>query len=801
MNDTQNTNFQQLQEVDDDMTLVDLVNICMSKWKWYVASIVTVLALAVLYLLSTPNQYTMNATLLIKDEGNASKARASRQQFDIMGMMFADANVQNELITIKSPTIMAIVVEKLGLNEIYMTKQGLKPLELYKNSPVLVSFLAPEEAIGVSLKIVIKDENTIVLEDFHKRADDFKDEIECRFGEVAKTPIGDIVVSKTQFPLEKYIGKTISYSRSSIKSVANAYAKRLKAELTSKEATAIDLQFSDCLPEKVAEILNTLIESYNEYWVIDQNQVAISTSKFIAERLAMLEQELGSVDSDISSYKSKHLLPDVKAAATKYMEEDAKAKNELLVLMNQKNIAQAMLAQLESHDNSQPLPSNSGITNSEINAAVHQYNTILIERKRFLANSSDKNPIVQDLTVSLETMRSSVIQSFQSYLKALDLQEQALNSRASETQSQIAQSPSQAKYLLSVERQQKVKEALYLYLLQKLEENEISQAFIAYNTRVLTAPTGGERPTSPHKSRVLLLAIFLGVFFPTIWIYIQEIFNTTVRGKIDIQDMSLSYLGEIPQIDGPSAIERLRMRNSKKEEKRVVVVKERSRNVINEAFRVIRTNLDFVNRLDKAKVFMIISMNPGSGKTFVSMNMAASLAIKGSKVAVLDFDLRRASTSIYVNSPKIGITDYLVGDAALEDVVIKGFHHKNLDVIPVGTIPPNPTELLLDPKVQQLFDTLRAQYDYVIVDCPPVDIVADTSIIAEYIDKSIFVIRCGVLNRSVIPQIEEMGLSHKYKNMSIILNGSKQYIGGKYGYHSYNYYSYGKYGSHYHSKD
>lgn len=799
MSDTQNTNLQQLQEVDDDMTLVDLLNICMSKWKWYISSLAVVLGLAVLYLLSTPNQYTMNATLLIKDEGNASKARASRQQFDIMGMMFTDANVQNELITIKSPTIMAIVVEKLGLNERYMTKNGLKPLELYKNSPVLVSFMEPEEAFGVSVKITVKDSQTLVLKDLRKYDHEYDQAIECGFDQIVATPIGEMVFSKTQRPLDDFIGKTITYSRSSVKTIANAYAKRLKASLTSEEATAIDLQFTDPLRKKASDILTALIDSYNEFWVLDQNQVTISTSKFIAERLAMLEQELGNVDSDISSYKSAHLLPDVKAAASKYMEEDAKAKNELLVLMNQKNIAQAMLAQLETHNNDQPLPSNSGITNSEINSAVHQYNTILIERKKFLANSSEKNPIVQDLTASLETMRSSVIQSFESYLSALDLQEQALHVRASETQSQIAQSPSQAKYLLSVERQQKVKEALYLYLLQKLEENEISQAFIAYNTRVLTAPTGGEHPSSPHKMRILVLALFLGVFFPTAWIYLSEVFNTTVRGKIDIQNLSLPYLGEIPQIGKQSTIERLRNRG--KEEERAIVVKERSRNVINEAFRVIRTNLDFVNRLDKAKVFMVISMNPGSGKTFVSMNMAASLAIKGSKTVVIDFDLRRASSSVYVNSPKVGISDYIVGEASLDEVIVKGFHHKNLDVIPVGTIPPNPTELLLEPKVKALFEELRARYDYVIVDCPPVDIVADTSIIAEYVDKSIFVIRCGVLSRSVLPQIEEMGQSHKFKSMAVILNGSKQYIGGKYGYHSYNYYSYGKYGSHYHSKD
>lgn len=791
------------QVTNDTLTLMDIVNLFIPKWKWFIGCLIVSIIAVAFYLAKTPYVYTKAATVLIKDEGTASKAQAARSQFNIMDGMFIDANVENEIITISSPTIMAFVVEKLGLNEVYMTKKGLRPVELYKKSPILVSFKNPDQAFGVAFQVKIIDGENVVLSDFRYKRDEFKDVIEASLGQQVETPVGVVMISPTTFLDEECYGMKINYSRSTIMNTAIAYVKRLKADKTNKNATAIDLAFSDPNQQKIEDVLNGVIESYKEYWVMDRNKVSVQTSKFVSDRLMKLEEQLSNVDKDISSYKAQNLLPDIKTAASTYMEEDLRTKNDLMKLMNQKNIILTIENQLKNKTSQDRLlPANSGIENSSINSGIAQYNTIFMERQRLLSNSSEKNPLVQDLTVNLEALKVSIIESIESYIEVIDVQLESLNKLASTTQERLEASPSQARYLVSVERQQKVMEALYLYLLQKYEENEMSQTFVANNTHLLTPPVGSPNPTSPHKMKLLLAAFVIGLGLPAAVIYILETLNTTVRGKTDIQSLDLPFIGEVPLV-GSDKTGAKKFFGKKEEKGREILVKERSRNIINEAMRVVRTNFEMRNRLDKNKVFMITSMNAGSGKTFVSANLAMSLAIKGSNVCLLDFDIRRAQTSVFVNNPKKGVVDYLVGDVAdVDAITVKGFKNSHLDIIPVGTIPPNPTEILLDGKVNELFTALRAKYDYVLVDCPPVDIVADASIISEHVDSTIFVIRVGLLQRTLLPMIAEFKENNKYPNMCLILNGVKQYIGGKYGYHNYNYYSYGHYGKyHYHSKD
>ena len=337
--------------------------------------------------------------------------------------------------------------------------------------------------------------------------------------------------------------------------------------------------------------------------------------------------------------------------------------------------------------------------------------------------------------------------------------------------------------MLSVERQQKVKEELYLYLLQKREENELSQAFTAYNTRVITAPRGSALPTAPNKKNILLVALALGLLVPAVIIFMQENMNTKVRGKKDLENLSVPYLGEIP----------LYFSNKKKKNKsseHAIVVEESNRNIINEAFRVLRSNVDFMkNKNTKQIVFIVTSFNPGSGKSFLSMNIAMSFAIKGKKVLVIDGDLRHGTVSAYVGSPRKGLSDYLGNkEADWNELLVVDKKFPNLHVIPVGTIPPNPTELLEDGSLATLMQNLRDVYDYIFIDCPPIDIVADTQIIEQYADRTLFVIRAGLLDRSLLPELESIYQEKRFKNLSVILNGTES-TGGRY---SYRYgYSYG----------
>ena len=557
----------------------------------------------------------------------------------------------------------------------------------------------------------------------------------------------------------------------------------MRADLGNENATIINLSIDDASVQKAEDILNTLIEVYNEKWIQDKNQIAVSTSRFIGERLGVIENELGHVDENISNYKSEHLLPDVQAASSLYMSQSAENKKEIQTLTNQLTTAQYIRRELNSKDMNQPLPTNSGIANVNIESQIGEYNKMVLDRNRLIANSSEKNPLVKDLGNSMQSMKRTILQSVDNLIVSLNTQIRSIRQQEATTTQQLASNPSQAKYLLSVERQQKVKEELYLYLLQKREENELSQAFTAYNTRMITAPRGSALPTAPNKKNILLVALVLGLLVPAVIIFMQENMNTKVRGKKDLENLSVPCLGEIP----------LYLSNKKKNNKspeHVIVVEESNRNIINEAFRVLRSNVDFIkNKNTQQKVFVVTSFNPGSGKSFLSMNIAMSFAIKGKKVLVIDGDLRHGTVSAYVGSPKKGLSDYLgYEETSWNELLITDKKYPNLHTIPVGTIPPNPTELLEDKSLATLIQALRNEYDYIFIDCPPIDIVADAQIIEQYADRTFFVVRAGLLDRSLLSELENIYQEKRFKNLSIILNGTES-TGGRY---SYRYgYSYG----------
>ena len=767
---------------DDFIRIQDLWGMFIPKWYWFATSLFVALATASLYLLSTPNVYTRTAAILIKDDSKNNSPASAMNEFADMGIFKSNTNINNELLTLKSPTLMTEVVKRLGLNEIYTIRRGLKRIELYKSSPILVTYLFDNKK-SVSFDIEVDAQNKFYLSNFIVAGEETGERFEGIIGDSIQTSAGTLAISLTSQYEIFFTGSTIQYSKEPADMVADSYTQKLWAELGNEDATIINLSIDDASVQKAEDILNTLIEVYNEKWIQDKNQIAVSTSRFIGERLGVIENELGHVDENISSYKSEHLLPDVQAASNLYMSQSAENKKEIQALTNQLTTAQYIRRELNSKEMNQPLPTNSGIANVNIESQIGEYNKIVLDRNRLIANSSEKNPLVKDLGNSMQSMKRTILQSVDNLIVSLNTQIRSIRQQEVATTQQLASNPSQAKYLLSVERQQKVKEELYLYLLQKREENELSQAFTAYNTRVITAPRGSALPMAPNKKNILLVAFALGLLVPVVIIFMQENMNTKVRGKKDLENLSVPYLGEIP----------LYSNNKKKKNKsqeKTIVVEEGNRNIINEAFRVLRSNVDFMkNKNTDQKVFVITSFNPGSGKSFFSVNIATSFAIKGEKVLVIDGDLRHGSTSAYVGSPKKGLSDYLGNRVAnWNEALVIDKKHANLHVLPAGTIPPNPTELLEDEKFATLMQILRNEYDYIFVDCPPIDIVADTQIIEQYADRTLFVVRAGLLDRSLLSELESIYLEKRFKNLSVILNGTES-TGGRY---SYRYgYSYG----------
>ncbi|MEQ3300483.1 polysaccharide biosynthesis tyrosine autokinase [Phocaeicola vulgatus] len=779
---------------DDFLRIQDLLYLCLARWKWFVLSLMVTIGVATVYLLRTPAVYTRTASVLIKEDSKGESVSSDLESFSEFGLFQSGTNVNNELITFQSPALMTEVVKRLRLDMNYFVPGKFHRQVAYGLTlpvDVTINDLPENESAGFTLKI--QPDGTLYLSDFIRNGTDLDEkDVKGSLLDSITTPLGKIIIHTTPNYV-KGEAYTLYVGKSSLYNAVNSCSSNLSVSLNSEKASVIDLSFKDNSTQRAEDVLSMLISVYNENWVKDKNQIAVSTSMFINERLGVIERELGNVDEDISSYKSEHLLPDVQAASSMYMAQSSEANAQILSLNNQLYMTRYIRNYLANDANrTQLLPANSGIESANIESQIAEYNKQLLQRNSLVANSSTENPLVVDMDQALASMRGAIIRSIDNQIVTLNSQIKSLRQTEQQTTSRIAANPTQAKYLLSVERQQKVKEALYLFLLQKREENELSQAFTAYNTRIVTPPHGSMLPTSPVHKNIFMVAFALGLLIPVVIIFMRENMNTRVRGRKDLENLTIPFIGEIPLFTR----KKKGILGKKPQEVKAVVVKEGNRDIINEAFRVLRTNLEFMTGKDKtSNVIIMTSFNPGSGKSFLTMNIAMSLAIKGKKVLVIDGDLRHASASSYIDSPDKGLSDYLGGRIDnLDEIIVPDPKHKSMDILPVGTIPPNPTELLFDERLKQTIDTVREQYDYVLIDCPPVELVADTQIIEKLADRTIFVVRAGLLERSMLSELEKIYDEKKYKNMSLILNGTEG-SGGRYGY-CYGY-RYG-YGSGYH---
>lgn len=787
-------------KADDFIRIQDLYYLCLARWRWFVLSLVVCLGIAAIYLLKTPPVYTRTASLLIKEESKGQSLSGDVESaFSDLGLFQANTNVNNEVISLQSPAVMYDVVKRLHLDVDYRTEGIFYPQVRYgQNLPLTVTFagLADNETAALTVQPVRPQ--GVKLTSFVHNGEEVDGEVVGALNDTLVTPVGKVVIRPAAaYGAWQKNAEPLSVSRSALSDAVTRYASGLGVALNSEKATIIDLTFRDVCIQRAEEILNTLIAVYNENWIKDKNQIAVSTSMFINDRLGVIEGELGHVDENISTFKSENLLPDVQAASQLYMTESSQAKSQILTLSTQLSMARYIRNYLTAASSrNQLLPANSGLESANIEGQIAEYNNLQLQRNNLVANSSEQNPLVVDMDESLRAMRQSIVSSVDNLITTLNTQIHSLEKSNQQATEHIAANPSQAKYLLSVERQQKVKEALYLFLLQKREENELSQAFTAYNTRIITPPTGSMIPTAPIRKNVLLVGFALGLLIPVVIVFLQESMNTKIRGRKDLENLSIPFVGEIPLYGRVRRSGLFRKKVTPSTETKIVV-QEGSRDVVNEAFRVLRTNLEFVSSDNgKAQVILMTSFNPGSGKTFLTVNIAATLALKGKRVLVIDGDLRRGSTSVYVGSPHSGLSNYLAGKIQrIEDVVVPASAAVRFDVLPIGTIPPNPTELLSGERLQALLAELRTRYDYVFIDCPPIELVADTHIIEKYADRTIFVVRAGLLERSMLPELENLYTEQKFKNMAVLLNGTEG--GGSYRY-GYRYgYHYG-YGSGYH---
>ena len=799
---TDSRSYHDFEEEDSRMNIAQFLRLCAQRWKWFLLSLVAFLAIGFLYILRPQPVYERSAEVLIKDQdqgGSSSMDLAGA--FSSLGLFGAKSSVYNELIALRSPAIMSEVVKRLDLTTTYYEKGAFHWNILYgAATPFTVVFDGDKSKRGAIFRAALQPDGTMKLYKFITFSPDGKPikhdkEIEARIGAtVLHTPAGNLML----MPNPNYKGvreeeMTVIVTHTTPMAAINNFCGNLKVDLVDQDAEVIGLKIKDLSPTRAEDILDEMIVVYNEKWIEDKNKLAISTSQFINERLALIEKELGEVDTDISNYKSEHLLTDLQEASSIYMNQAALISDKMLEVSNQLSMAKFMLQYIDNpakrHD---VLPVNTGVGSMVVEQEIPVYNTLLMQRNLLASNSSENNPAVRDMDQQLASQRSAIRSAVSHQIETLQGVLSNLRHSQGESESHLASTPSQALYLLSIERQQKVKEALYIYLLQKREENEINMTYEAYNTRIITPPDYGDQaPVSPKKGIIMLVAFVLGLAIPGVALYMAETGNTKVRSRKDLDNLSVPFLGEIPFHGSRHRIRSL-FRTRKQKQKQIdtplKVVSEGNRDVVNEAFRVVRTNLEMMmGRSSEHQVVMMTSFNPGSGKSFVIFNLGATFALKRKRVLMIDADLRHGSLSMYVGSPRHGVANYLSGktDDWRQDVVSVP-EHDDLYILPIGYRPPNPAELLESPRLKSLIEGAREDYDLVLIDCPPVDIVVDTQLVAPYADRTLFVVRAGLFEKEDVVDIDELYASGKFRQMSLLLNGTAE---AHTRYHAYGYHS------------
>ncbi len=773
------------------VNIKNILYLCLSHWLWFALALIIALCCAHFYILKTPKIYSRTCSILIKAD---EKSSGSEDLFNELGIKQVPINVNNEISALKTNIIIHEVISRLRLNVEYKHSFPFLDKVVYGiDCPVVVIFHDLNDNDYATLDLELKSDGSIELSSAMRNGRACFDSAKLHIGESCDTPMGKIEVLPSSY-YKKNDNDKILVIHKPLNDVISTMSGCLTVTLRDKNSTILDITYKDESPARAEDILNTWVVIYNENGIKSRNQRMVSVNEFIKDRLEVIEHELGDVENVISDYKAENLMTDVSQAGSMAMSQVNIDEQDLRVIDDQIYMIKYIRSYLtDGHHDNQLLPTNLSLTGSALTQQISEYNEIMLQRNNHLANSSAQNPLVVDLNQHLVNMRQTIVQSLDNEQNILKARRNGIQSNRNKAVAKIASNPEQAKFLLSVERQQKVKESLYLFLLQKREENELSQAFTASGIQLIESPHGSSSPQSPVTRVIYLIAAIIGLGVPASVLFLCECLNTKVRGRKDLEKLNTPFVGEIPLTSDFIGKKKFQLKRTPDKTAPELLVKGMSLDIINEAFRIVRTNLEFIlNRPKQSHVIMITSMNPGAGKTFVSANLAAAISVKDKKVLIIDMDLRRGSLSKYVGRPKLGVSNYLSGqESDYKSLIVK---LDTIDVLPCGTFPPNPTELLSSQRYNELIDEVKASYDYVIIDCPPIEVVADTKIINRCVDMTLFVIRAHLFERDMLPLIDQWYEQKIYNNLAVLLNGTN-IVHNSYGYHHYGYYGGYYYGS------
>ncbi|WP_282018298.1 GumC family protein [Salegentibacter mishustinae] len=755
-------------------------------WKWILLGFLIGGLIAYLYNRYTIPKYNTEATMMIVDdqEKNAMNATPSGG-----GAIFSleDDGIQNHIEKLKSKQLVESVVEELNHNISYFIEGNVITVEAYKSSPVLIEFITPDSIIhSISKNLIVTPTSDT----------SFKLEEEAT-GYSENHSIGEVIkLDNIQFTILPKSGKeegtfrktsSVNIRIQPLRAVAAEYISKLQIAQKGQAKDILSLSIVQETPEKSEDFLNKLMERFNEEGVKDKQEVAENTTKFIQDRLEMITTELDSVEVNIADFKRDNQIMDVSSGASQFQSKFTATEQEIFSIETQLELLNSVEELLRNQGKYELLP-DVGISEGGVSGLVNSYNTLIMERNMYLEGGTERNPIVKTITQQLDSLRENLFENIESTRRSLNVRLRELNQRGNMAQGEFSNFPGLEKGMRSIERQQQIKEQLYLFLLQRREEAAISFAATASVARVIDAPFTNNDPVDPKPWLILVGGFLIGLIIPILIIFAKNMLDTKVHHKGELSGLikHIPFIGEVPRIGGEQN-ERIELND---------------RTPLAESFRILRTNLAYLFQnkdKDRGEIIFVTSTIKGEGKTFVSYNMARTLASTGKKVLLIGADIRNPKLHRYGEisdaAPK-GLSDYLYDFEVSENEVVSIEKQAGIkvDMVLSGPIPPNPAELLMNDRLESLLEYAAGIYDYVLVDTAPTMIVTDTLLVSPLADTTLYVVRADFTDKKMLDFPKELKQQGKLKSPAIILNDvdySKFSYGAKYGY-SYGYgYGYG----------
>ncbi|MBS6529054.1 MAG: polysaccharide biosynthesis tyrosine autokinase [Bacteroides caccae] len=783
---------EKLCEADDkEIDIKELLFKYLIHWPWFVGTVVACLIAAYVYLYVATPVYNISATVLIKDDkkGGSSNNVGGLDELGLNGLITSSQSIDNEIEVLRSKTLVKEVVSYLNLYVTYQDEDLIPSKELYKTSPVQVN-MTPQEAEklkkDIVVEMVVQPQGSL---DVNVKMDDR--EIQKHFEKLpAILPTDRGTISFFQatdsIPVEgassvqgaRHITATISCPMN----VARGYCGNLVIVPTSQTTSVVTVSLKNSSLRRGQDFINQLLEMYNRNTNNDKNEIAQKTAEFIDERIGIISKELGSTEADLETFKRDAGITDLSSDAQIALSGNAEYEKKQVENRTQISLVEDLKRYL-SHSEYEVLPSNVGLKDAALATQIDRYNEMLIERKRLLRTSTESNPAIVNLDTSIRATKANVQATIEGTLQGLFITKADLDREAKRYMRRISDAPGQERRYVSIARQQEIKAGLYLMLLQKREENAIMLAATANNAKIIDEAIADDIPVFPKRGIIYLVALVLGFVIPVALIFLIDLTKFRVEGHADVEKLtSVPIVGDIP------------LTNEKNAKDGSIAVFENQNNLMSETFRNIRTNIQFMLQNDR-KVILVTSTVSGEGKSFTSANLAISLSLLGKKVVIVGLDIRKPGLNkvFSLSSKEKGITQYLSNpEMDLMSLVQPSDVNKNLFILPGGTVPPNPTELLARDGLDKAIDMLKNNFDYVILDTAPVGMVTDTLLIGRVADLSVYVCRADYTHKAEYTLINELSHEQKLPNLCTIINGvdlKKR----KYGY----YYGYGKYSKHY----